>query len=103
MPYKDQERQKEYQRQWQREKRAAEVKPSTNRTLNPDDIKNAQGLLELLADTITEVDQADGDIFIKARLKGYLISIGLKCVETAELEARLSSLEEVLKGRRKLG
>ena len=102
MPYKDPEKQAQYQREWQRQKRAAEVKHPPSRTLNPEEIKNARGLLDLLADTIAEVNEAEGDVFIKARLKGYLISIGLKLVETADLEARLTSLEEVLR-RRKSG
>jgi len=93
MPYKDKEKQAEYQRTWQRQRRSAEVKPSRGRTLNLDEIKTARGLLDILADTISEVNAAAGDIFMKARLKGYLISIGLKCVETADLEARIEALE----------
>ena len=97
MPYKDPEQKREYQRNYQREyqrqKRAGEHKPLV-KTLNPEDIRTARGLLDLLSDTIAEVSAADGDIFMKARLKGYLISIGLKCVETAELEDRITKLEE---------
>jgi hypothetical protein len=97
MPYKDPEKQAEYQRNYQREyqrqKRSAKVKPIV-KTLNPDDIRSAKGLLDLLTETLAEVSEAEGDVFIKARLKGYLISIGLKCVETAELEERLRILEE---------
>ena len=38
---------------------------------------------------------------MRARTAGYLISIGLKAVEVADLEARLTSLEKaVLGGKR---
>jgi len=94
MPYKDPERQAEYQREWQREKRAAQVKPSPGRTLNPEEIKTAQGLLNTLTETLAEIVGTEADPFIKARCIGYLISIGLKAVEIVELEARISALEE---------
>ncbi len=103
MPYKDPERQREFQRSWQREKRAGEVKQTPSRTLNPEDIQTAKGLLGLLSQTIADVQSTGADTLIKARLIGYLVSIGLKAVETAGLESRLSSLEEVLKARRKSG
>lgn len=97
MPYKDPEKQAEYQRNYQREyqrqKRSAKFK-SVVKTLNPEDIRSAKGMLDLLTETIAEVSEAEGDVLIKARLQGYLISIGLKCVETADLEERLSILEE---------
>ena len=94
MPYSDKEKQRQYQREWQRNKRAAEVKPSHGRTLNLDEIRTARGLLQELANTLGEVNEAKGDIFMKARLKGYLIAIGLKAVEVADLEARIARLEE---------
>ncbi len=93
MPYKDKEQQAAYQREWQRQKRAA-VKSSPCRTLNPEDIKTAQGLLDTLADVIADVNAAEADTLIKARCMGYLISIGLKCIETADLEQRITMLEE---------
>lgn len=94
MPYKDQDKQREYQREWAREKRAAQVKPSSSRTLNPEDYRTAQGLLNTLSEVIAEVRNTEADPLIRARLLGYLISIGLKCVETADLEQRITQLEE---------
>ena len=101
MPYKDQEQQREYQREYQRLKRAGLTKKgkTPHKTLNPEDIRTAKGLLAALTDTIAEVDSAKGDVFIKARLKGYLISIGLKAVETADLEQRITELEQAVEGR----
>ena len=103
MPYKDPEKQKEYQRQWQRQRRAGEtVGFKVLRVSSPEQVKTAQGLLGVLADLIREVlTTKEGDIFMRARTAGYLINIGLKAVEVADLEARLNNLEnKVLGGKR---
>ena len=97
MPYKDKEKQAAYQREYQRMKRAGESK-TLSKTLNPQDIQTAKGLRDLLTEVIAEVRAAQGDVFLKARLVGYLVSIGLKAVETADLEARLQELEERIGG-----
>ena len=95
MPYKDTEKQKDYQRQYQRNRRAG--KPSSitlNRTSAPEEIKTASALLFVLSNLIKEVLDTDkGDVFLRARTAGYLISIGLKAVEVADLEDRLTKLE----------
>ena len=83
MPYKDPKKQKEYQREYQRLRRAggctrAVIKPAS-KTLNHEMTKTAAGLLNVLANLIREVlTTTEGDIFIRARTAGYLISIGLK-------------------------
>jgi hypothetical protein len=101
VPFKDDVKQKQYQREWQRQKRAAEVKPSQGRTLNPEDVKTAQGIRNLLSEVLADVQQWDGDTLQRARCIGYIAAIALKAVETADLEYRLTSLEEVLKKSRK--
>ena len=103
MPYKDLGKQKEYQREWQRQRRAGEtVGFKVLRVSSPEQVKTAQGLLGVLAGLIGEVlATKQGDIFMQARTAGYLISIGLKAVEVADIEARLTSLEnKVLGGKR---
>jgi len=103
MPYKDHIMQKEYQRQWQRQRRAGEtVGFKVLRVSSPEEVRTAQGLLSVLAGLIKEVlTTKEGDIFMRARTAGYLISIGLKAVEVADLEARLSNLENKVIGGRK--
>jgi len=103
MPYKDPEKQKEYQRQWQRQKRAGEtVGFKVLRVSSPEEIRTAQGLLSVLGNLIGEVlTTKQGDIFMKARTAGYLISIGLKAVEVADLETRLTNLENKIMGGKK--
>ena len=106
MPYKDPLKQKEYQREYQRLKRAGEstrtiIKPAS-KTLNPETAKTAAGLLNVLASLIKEVlTTEEGDTFIRARTAGYLISIGLKAIEVADLEQRLTNLENKILGGKK--
>jgi hypothetical protein len=106
LPYKDPEKRKEYQREYQRLLRAGEptravIKPMS-KPLNPQEVRTAQGLLGVLASLIGEVlTNKEGDIFMRARTAGYLISIGLKAVEVADLESRLTNLENRVWGDKK--
>lgn len=95
MGYKDPTKQREYQRNWQRSRRAGETgKFKVLRVSSPEEIRTAHALLALLADLIREVlESKQGDVFIRARTVGYLISIGLRAVEVADLESRVGQLE----------
>lgn len=98
MPYKDKERRKQYQRDWQRSRRVAQGSMVKRRTLNLQP-ETARGLLGVLSSLIKEVLEAkEGDIFMRARTADYLISIGLRAVEVADLEGRLEALEDYLGG-----
>jgi len=103
MPYKDTERQKEYQRQWQRSRRAGEVVGfKVLRVSSPEEIRTASALLTVLAGLIKEVlDTEEGDVFMRSRTAGYLISIGLRAVEVSDLESRLTNLENKIMGGHK--
>ncbi|MFC1906708.1 hypothetical protein ACFLW8_01295 [Chloroflexota bacterium] len=100
MPFKDKEKQKEYQRDWQRQRRAGTNEGfKVLRVHSPEAVKTAHGLLGVLGHLLEEVLSTEqGDIFMRARTAAYLINIGLKAVEVADLEARITSLEN--KGRR---
>ncbi|MEW6143359.1 MAG: hypothetical protein AB1597_09465 [Chloroflexota bacterium] len=100
MPFKDSVRQKEYQRQWQRARRAGEaVGFKVIRVSTPEEIRTANALLTVLAGLIKEVlETGEGDVFIRSRTAGYLISIGLRAVEVANLEKRLTELENKVQG-----
>jgi hypothetical protein len=96
MPFKDPERAKQYQREYKRSRRAAEVVPVKKTTYNPEQIATAKGLLQILSDTIAEVFNTEADVFIRARCIGYLVGVGLRAVELAELESRIAIIEEDL-------
>jgi hypothetical protein len=100
MPYKDIGQQREYQREWQRRKRTGEVAGfKVLRISSPEEIRTANALLTVLTLLIKEVLESEqGDTFIRARTAGYLISIGLKAVEVADLEKRLTNLENKVLG-----
>ncbi len=94
MPYADPEKMKEYQRNYQRQKRAGQVKQPENKPLTVEEIATAAGLRNLLAAVIAEVKASDTDIIIKARCLAYLAGVTLKACETADLEQRITMLEE---------
>lgn len=101
MPIKDPEKRRDYNRIYQRERRAGN--PTKGLTvIRPNTIeqtKTAQGLLAVLGQLIGDVlNEKTGDIYMKARCAGYLISIGLKAVEVADLEARVNRLENKIMG-----
>ena len=103
MPYANTEKNKQYQREYQRLKRAGKTgSVKENLAFNLDQAQTAKGLTKLLAETILEVKESNADTIIKARLLGYLIGIGLKCVETADLEQRLTNLENALKDKKEV-
>lgn len=92
MPFKDAEKQREYQRNWQRDKRAGV--PSRRVQSSKEDIHSAQGMLDALADILSQLMAADADLFQKARVVAYVVSVGLRACETAELERRIGALED---------
>lgn len=103
MPFKDPEQRRSYNRQYQRLRRAGQPVGKRGvavlRMSNLEQIKTASGLLCVLSNLIKEVlDTKEGDIFIRARTAGYLISIGLKAVEVADLEGRVGNLENKIMG-----
>lgn len=101
MPIKDAQKRRDYNRIYQRERRAGNptkgltvIKPNTL-----EQTKTAQGLLAVLGQLIGDVlNEKTGDVYMRARCAGYLIAIGLKAVEVADLEARVNKLENKIMG-----
>jgi hypothetical protein len=97
MGYKNVERQREYQRNWQRDRRAGV--PSKRVQSSTQDIRTAQGMLDVLTELLSQLMKAEADLFMKARTIAYVVSVGLRACETAELERRLNALEDrILRG-----
>ena len=103
MPYKDPEKRRSYNRDYQRLRRAGQ--PTGSRGIevihpsNLEQIETARGLLRVLGGLIGDVLTTEqGDVFMRSRTAGYLISIGLRAVEVADLESRIDNLENKIMG-----
>ena len=98
MPFKNKERRQEYQREWQRARRAGE--PSRRVQSSTEDIRTVQDMLDVLTNILSQLMAAEADLFMKARTIAYVVSVGLKAAEVAELEQRLIALEDrMLRGK----
>jgi len=97
MPYKNPEKRRDYQREYKRLQRLTPAQVSIPLEFK---LKTAQDILELLAEQISAVKRdPEAGTLEKARTIGYLASIALRAVETAELEARVEEIERMLENR----
>ena len=104
MPYRDPEKQRDYQREYKRMQRAGSSQ-TPGQTLIPMSfrLKTAQDALALIEEQVNAVrEESEAGTLEKARCIGYLAGIALKAVEAADLSARLEAVEQVLR-RRKAG
>ena len=102
MPYRNPERQREYQREYGRMRRAGDTQ-SPGQTLVPLPfcLKTAADVLKLLEEQVAAVrGEPNAGTLEKARCVGYLAGVALKAIEAGDLAARLEAVEAVLKARR---
>lgn len=97
MPFADADKAREYQRNYQRQRRNGSTDSTVVDLPTTVRIKSAEDVLALLEDTINSVRGAEADALVKARCIGYLAGVTLKAVETANIEARLVDVEEMLR------
>jgi hypothetical protein len=102
VPYKDPERMRAYQREYQRMRKAGlNLTPAKTPLPLEFKLQTAQDVIDLLAEQIAAVKQdKEAGTLEKARTVGYLLTIALKAIETANLEARIEALERVLAERK---
>ena len=102
MPYKDADRQREYQREYGRMRRAGEAQtPGQTLVPIPFRLKTAADVLALLGEQVAAVrDDPEVGTLERARCIGYLAAVTLKAIEAGDLAARLEAVEAVLKARR---
>jgi len=101
MPYRDDERQRAYNREWMRMRRTGESgTPGGTPLPAPFRLQTAQDVIDLLSDQIEAVrnEEAVGTLE-RARIIGFLAGIALKAIEAGNIAARLEALESVLKAR----
>ena len=102
MPYRDPEKQRDYQREYKRMQRAGSSQ-TPGQTLVPLSfrLKTAQDVLALIEEQVNAVrEEPEAGTLEKARAVGYLAGIALRAVEAADLSARLEAVEHVLKRRK---
>ena len=104
MPYRDPEKQRDYQREYKRMQRAGSSQtPGQTLVPLPFRLKTARDVLALIEEQVNAVrEEPEAGTLEKARAVGYLAGIALKAVEVADLSGRVEALEQVLR-RRKAG
>src|SRR6476661_4015600 len=102
MPYKDTERQRAYQRDYGRLRRAGETQtPRQTQVPTEFRLKTAADVVALLEEQVTAVraDTTLGTVE-RARTIGYLAATALRAIEAGDMAARVEALEAVLKVRK---
>ena len=102
MPYRIPDRQRDYQREYGRLRRAGETQtPGQTAIPLPFRLKAAADVLKLLEEQVAAVrGEPNAGTLEKARCVGYLAGVALKAIEAGDLAARLEAVEAVLKARR---
>lgn len=103
MPYRDPIKQRAYQREYQRLRRAGS-RQTPNQSPIPSSfrLQTARDVIRLIEEQVNLVRlDVDADTLEKARAVGYLAGVALRAIEAGDLSARIESLEYVLKTRSK--
>jgi hypothetical protein len=93
MGYKDADKQRDYQRNWARERRS---KVSTNKRAvelewRLETAADLKGILELIVSQVMGAEELD--IGIKGRVVASLLTVGVRLLEVGSIEERLEKLE----------
>jgi len=97
VPYKDKDKAREYQREWQRKRRSSTKDNRVGST--------GQGLalqLETLEDLRIVLERITSDVLydesldlgVKGRIISQLLTVGIRLIEGTDLEHRITALEE---------
>jgi hypothetical protein len=93
MPYKNPEKQRQYQREYNKKRRGGLIKKTATHKTR---VMTAEDLRVLLEEVVETVRQARDDLELEAwariLLKG--IEVGIKIVEVTDIDRRLTALEE---------
>jgi hypothetical protein len=102
VPYKDADKQRAYQRDYGRLRRAGETQ-TPRQTLVPTEfrLKTAADVVALLEEQVAAVrDDPTLGTVERARTIGYLAATALRAIEAGDMAARVEALEAVLKVRK---
>lgn len=100
MTFKDPEVSKAYHRDYKRNKRSGSAPSSATRT-TPIEWRAAcaEDLRVILESQLSELMNSEIDVAVKSRAVAALLSIGVRLIESASLEARIVELEGMVKPR----
>jgi hypothetical protein len=102
MPYKNTERQRDYQREYKRHQRAGTCQtPCTTQLPAGFRLKTARDVLALIEEQVQAV-RGDEKLATteRARTIGYLAGLALRAVEVTDLSERMEAVERVLSPRK---
>lgn len=92
-PYKDPNKQRDYQRNWARSRvstKASKSEPGLKwRLETADDLK---GVLEAVVSELMGAEELD--LGVKGRVVASLLTVGVRLLEISDIEARLVKLEQ---------
>jgi hypothetical protein len=91
-PYKNRDKQRVYQRNWQRERCGVSSSGSDEPTLEWR-LETAQDLKAVLESVINELMPSDLDLGVKGQVIAQLLTVGCKLLEVGDIERRLDALE----------
>jgi len=98
MPYKDENKRREYDKEYKRKQRAEGLtKKGLDMRLTEIEVETAEDLRDLLNEVITETRDADSaslGLETKLRIKLRAVEIGLRVIEITDHERRIATLEE---------
>jgi hypothetical protein len=95
MPYKDPNKQREYNREYQRKRRSMKdgYTHGTKQTSIDFTLSTADDLKAVLENVISDLLRADIDVGVKGRVAAQLLQVGCRLLETSDIERRLEALE----------
>jgi predicted NUDIX family phosphoesterase len=93
MPYKDKQKAREYQREYQRRRRAESNEIHPDKPTIPYSLTCLEDLRTVFERITGDVMNADIDVGVKGRVIAQLLATGIRLFEKTDLEVRIAALE----------
>jgi hypothetical protein len=94
MPYKDKNKAREYNREYQRKRRSKDGYSSKIGVTTEWKLSTADDLKSVLETMVSEIMSSDSlDIGVKGRVVASLLTVGVRLLEVGSIEERLEKLE----------
>jgi hypothetical protein len=97
MPFKDKDKAREYQREYQRRRRSRVGLTDPSKTLQLETLDDLRLVFERITSEVLNAE--DLDLGVKGRIIGQLLAVGIKLIEGSDLERRITALESAKQER----